>query len=398
MRDVVIVGAGPAGSYLARCLAEEGLDVLLLEEHSEVGDGVICTGIIGREAYDRFVLPEEATIGSLQRVRFYSPSGKIVDYNGDAPLATIVSRKRFDAALAARAVRAGAEVRGGHRVETVAVEKEAVLVGFRHDGAPQSLSCRLCILATGYGSALIRRCGFDRSLHRIQGAQTVVPFRPPQADPHRAGIYLGSRFAPEGFGWSVPIGDGLARVGVVTDRQAPSYLRRILKRPDVRNQRVVGPARPIRIQACPIPVGTLGKTVSDRLMVVGEAAGQVKTTTQGGIYYGLLCAAIAADVAAGAFRTGDFSRAALAPYDRRWRAKLGAELKLGMLLRQFYSELSDRQVDRLFDLARIEGVLPMIGRKVHFDWHGPIIRSVLTSGFLGAVVRSTLGMAPARIG
>ncbi|HEY5594968.1 MAG TPA: NAD(P)/FAD-dependent oxidoreductase, partial [Nitrospiria bacterium] len=393
-RDVVIVGAGPAGSYLARCLAEEGLDVLLLEEHAEVGDGVICTGIIGREAYERFDLPEEAALGSLQRVRFYSPSGKVVDYRADAPLATIVCRKKFDAALARQAVIAGAELRTGSRVTNVAVEPGRVRLELRCDGKPQSVLSRLCVLSTGYGSGLVRRCGFEGPRQRIQGAQAVVPFR----DRDHAGIYLGSRFAPQGFGWSVPIGSGLARIGVVTDRLAPRYLRRILNRPDIRSHRAADENGSVSIQACPIPVGTLNETVSDRLMVVGEAAGQVKTTTQGGIYYGLLCAGIAAETAAGAFRAGDFSRAALAPYDARWRSRLEAELKLGILLRQFYSELSDRQVDRLFDLARIEGVLPLIERKARFDWHGPIIRSVLNNGFLGTVVRSTLGLAPTRTG
>jgi digeranylgeranylglycerophospholipid reductase len=391
MRDVVIVGAGPAGSHLARCMAKEGLDVLLLEEHAEVGDGVICTGIIGREAYDRFSLPEEATIGSLQRVRFYSPSGKTVDYDAGAPLATIVSRKIFDSALAGWAVAAGAELWTGSRVKQVAVDSKGVRLELRRDGKPLSVSSRLCVLSTGYGSGLVRQCGFGGPRHRIQGAQAEVPFR----GRDHVGIYLGSRFAPKGFGWSVPIGSSLARIGVVTDRQSPRYLRRILNRPDVRSHRAASDG-PIMIQACPIPVGTLNETVSDRLMVVGEAAGQVKTTTQGGIYYGLLCAEMAAEAAAGAFRAGDFSREALLPYDHRWRAKLEAELKLGLLIREFYSELSDRQVDRLFDLARIEGVMPMIERKVTFDWHGPIIRSVLNNGFLGAVVRSTLGIGVTR--
>ncbi len=397
MRDVVIVGAGPAGSHLACCLAKEGLDVLLLEEHAEAGDGVICTGIIGREAYERFSLPEEATLGSLRRVRFYSPSGKIVDYDAGAPLATIVSRKKFDAALARRAVTAGAELWTGSRVKDLEVEAKGVRLELRRDGAPVFLRARLCVLATGYGSGLIRRCGFTGPRHRIQGAQAVVPYHPIQADRDHAGIYLGSRFAPHGFGWSVPIGGGLARIGVVTDRLAPRYLRRILNRPDVRSHRASAANGSVQIQACPIPVGTLDETVSDRLMVVGEAAGQVKTTTQGGIYYGLLCAEFAAEAAAGAFRAGAFSRAALASYDKRWRAKLEAELKLGLLIREFYSELSDRQVDRLFDLARVEGVMPLIERNVNFDWHGPIIRSVLNNGFLGAVVRSTLGIVPARI-
>jgi geranylgeranyl reductase family protein len=393
MRDVVIVGAGPAGSHLARCLAKEGLDVLILEEHSEAGDGVICSGIIGREAYDRFSLPEEATIGSLQRVRFYSPSGKAVDYDAGETLATIVSRKKFDSALAARAVAAGAVLRTGSRVKQVAVDGRGVRLELRRDGRTLSVSARLCVLATGFGSGLIRQCGLGGPRHRIQGAQAEVPFR----GRDHVGIYLGSRFAPNGFGWSVPIGGGLARIGVVTDRQSPRYLRRILNRPDVRSHRAATAAGSIRIQACPIPVGTLDETVSDRLMVVGEAAGQVKTTTQGGIYYGLLCAEMAAETAAAAFRAGDFSREALAPYDHRWRAKLEAELKLGLLIREFYSELSDRQVDRLFDLARIEGVMPMIERKARFDWHGPVIRSVLNNGFLGAVVRSTLGLGVTRV-
>lgn len=392
MRDVVIVGAGPAGSYLACGLAKEGLDVLLLEEHAEAGDGVICTGIVGREAYERFALPEEATLGSLRRVRFHSPSGKIVDYDAGEPLAAIVSRKKFDGALARRAVASGAELWTGSRVKNVLVESKGVRLELRRDGRPQAVSSRLCILATGYGSGLIRRCGFTGPRHRIQGAQAVVPS--PERD--HAGIYLGSRFAPKGFGWAVPIGGGLARIGVVTDRQAPRYLRRILNRPDIRFHRASAANGPVQIQACPIPVGTLDETVSDRLMVVGEAAGQVKTTTQGGIYYGLLCAEVAAEVAAGAFRAGDLSRAALASYDKRWRAKLESELKLGLLIREFYSELSDRQVDRLFDLARIEGVMPMIERKVNFDWHGPIIRSVMNNGFLGAVVRSTLGIGVTR--
>jgi flavin-dependent dehydrogenase len=267
-------------------------------------------------------------------------------------------------------------------------------VEWLRDGEPHELRARLCVLATGFGSGLIRKCGFSGPRQRIQAAQAVVPFR----DQDHAGIYLGSRFAPRGFGWSVPIGDGLARIGVVTDRLAAHHLRRILHRTEIRSHRPADADGAVPIQACPIPVGTLDETVADRLMVVGEAAGQVKTTTQGGIYYGLLSAEMAARAAVGAVRSGDLSRAALSPYDRNWRARLGAELRLGLLLRQFYSGLSDRQVDRLFDLAGIEGVLPMIGRKAHFDWHGPIIRSVLNDGFLGAAVRSMLGVAPVQTG
>lgn len=387
MHDVVIIGAGPAGSHLARCLAEARLDVLLLEEHARVGDGVICTGIIGEEAFERFDLSRMAAVGAVKDVRFISQTGKIVDYSSESPLATVVCRRRFDSGLAERAVEAGARLRTGTHVEEVLVEPRGVRLLLRCEGKNDGIRARMCVLATGYGSALIERLGFGQPRRLIQGAQAEIPFR----DLKRTEVFLGSRYAPGGFGWAVPVGDGEARVGVVTNEDAPRFLRRILDRPDIRDRIGTDPAR---IQACPIPVGALQTTVSDRMMVVGEAAGQVKTTTQGGIYYGLLCAQKGARVTIEAFRSGDLSRAALLPYEHRWRARLNAELKLGLLLRQFYAELSDRQVDRLFDLASLEDVLPTIRRKALFDWHAPVIRSVLNRGFLASIVRSTLGIAP----
>ncbi|HEY5648791.1 MAG TPA: NAD(P)/FAD-dependent oxidoreductase, partial [Nitrospiria bacterium] len=274
------------------------------------------------------------------------------------------------------------------RADDVTTGKTSVRIRIRRQDREQALEARLCVVATGYGSSLVRQLGFKDHSRLIQGAQTIMEGN--YGSPAR--IFLGSKLAPKGFGWSVPVGGGRSRIGVVSFRRAPFYLRRILNR-FLEEEGGSGEALP-RIQVSPIPFGALESTVMDRVMVIGEAAGQVKTTTQGGIYYGLLSAEAAAETTVEAFRNGNLSREALRPYENRWRSRLEKELEMGTIFREFFSELSDRQLDRLFDIARIDGVLPLIQKKARFDWHAPIIQSFLTNGFLGSIVRSALGLCP----
>jgi digeranylgeranylglycerophospholipid reductase len=105
---------------------------------------------------------------------------------------------------------------------------------------------------------------------------------------------------------------------------------------------------------------------------VGEAAGQVKATTGGGIYFGLIGAEMAAETILKAFRSGDYSERMFKEYEVAWRARLEPELKAGTLLRSIYSRLTDAQIDFLMDLAKRDGVLPNI-EKTHFDWHKDLI-------------------------
>jgi len=130
------------------------------------------------------------------------------------------------------------------------------------------------------------------------------------------------------------------------------------------------------IKSSPVPTRTIPKSYADRLIVVGEAAGQVKATTGGGIYFGLLCSEIAVTTILRAFRQGDFTEKTLGAYDRAWRGELDPELKAGMRLKNVYSMLSDRQIDFLIDIASKDGIMPVIQRS-SFDWHKDIISHVL---------------------
>lgn len=392
MHDVIVVGAGPAGCYTAYLLSKEGYDVLLVEEHSAPGEQIICSGIIGQEAFKQMPLPREAILNRLQNTRFISPSLKEFHYQPDSCMAFIVCRRKFDSGLARMAQATGARLLVNTRVETVSVASDGVKLQVRRGGDSTLFKTRLCVLATGFGSGLVSRAGFDGRLTTVQSAQVELGMR----DLPEPEVYLGCEVAPGGFAWAVPLGDGRARIGITTNVQAPFYLQKLLQRPKLRERLIESQ---FRIQSCPIPIGTQTSCVRDRLVVVGEAAGQVKTTTNGGIYYGLLCAGLAAETIAQALRMDDLRRERLTSYDQRWRARLEPELRLGLTLRQFYNKLSDRQIDILFDLTRIETILSLIRKTALFDWHGSLIQAVLGQGFFRTLLRTALGCSfPSTIG
>src|SRR5215813_229339 len=154
--DVLIVGGGPGGLYLAARLAATGLRNLACEEHHRVGDPVHCTGVLATESFAAFDLPTEATLNHLTSVRFISPGGIPVEYTTPLPLATVIDRPAFDRALAARATAAGAEVRTAARVTSIDVADDGVYAIVGGEGA----RARLAVLACGATYGFQRRFGF----------------------------------------------------------------------------------------------------------------------------------------------------------------------------------------------------------------------------------------------
>src|SRR5213593_990478 len=141
--DVLVVGGGPGGLFLAARLAGRGVRTVVCEEHARVGEPVHCTGVLSSDSFDRFDLPVSATLNHLTDVRFVSPGGIAVDYTTPSPIATVIDRPAFDRALAERALAAGADVRTGARVSTLDVGRSGVraIVG----GA--EVRARLAVLA-----------------------------------------------------------------------------------------------------------------------------------------------------------------------------------------------------------------------------------------------------------
>ena len=139
-----------------------------------------------------------------------------------------------------------------------------------------------------------------------------------------------------------------------------------------------------------IPLRPLKDTVTDRILVVGDSAGQVKPTTGGGIYYSLVSSEIAADVLSKALIKSDFSKGYLHEYQQRWRELLSHELETGYAARRMYEYLSDGQISSLARQAYKSGFVREIldSAKGSFDWHSGTIETFLTN----PISKSILGL------
>jgi geranylgeranyl reductase family protein len=376
MFDVAVIGAGPAGSMLARLLGEKGYLVALIEEHAQPGDPVNCSGIIGIEAFQRFELPDEHTLRSIDSFRFFSPGGASLSYRHHSVMAVAVNRARFDISMAARAVACGAVLMNHSRVNGIRIEPSTVYITINHKSILQS---RFVVIATGAGSKLSKLIGLGAPQKFTLGAQTECEVR----DLDDIEIRFGRRVAPSNFAWIIPLQENRAKVGLLADTGATQALRHFIKSATLSGKIV---AAPNPVQCSFLPLDTIPRSFTDRTLVVGEAAGQIKTITCGGIYYALRAAEIAADVLDRALRKNKWDANFLSVYERRWKSLLGKELKMGLRMRSIFARLTDDRLDQLFDLAGQDGLMDLIREKANFDWHRDLVMAV----FRHSLVRSAL--------
>src|SRR5574341_475437 len=152
--DIAVIGAGPAGLHAATELSQRGLQVVVLEEHGDVGENVLCTGIIGAQAFQEFSLPQETIVGSLRQTCAHGRYGTEVVYAPAQPLASIVDKAAFNRALAGRAAAAGVEIRAHSRAVGIQTGTQQVSIAVRERAGRQyTLRARLAVLARrGAGS------------------------------------------------------------------------------------------------------------------------------------------------------------------------------------------------------------------------------------------------------
>jgi digeranylgeranylglycerophospholipid reductase len=369
--DVIVVGGGPSGLRAAGRLAASGLAVRVLEKKPAVGANVLCTGIVGREVFDEFGLDRGSVLEEIRTVRLVSPFSTVLTYEHPRPFACVVDRERFDGALAAAAIASGAEVSCGSHVDDIAVDGDGVRVTFRGaDGSRSRQTAAVAVLATGIDFGLQKKLGLGAPRDFLNGAQ--VERDAPGAD--TTTLFFGRDVAPGAFAWSVPSGPGRARVGLLTKADPKARLEKLLAANF--GDAAGGPGAPA-IRTKPVAQGLLSRTFGERVLAVGEAAGQTKTTTGGGISYGLACADLAAAAVRECFDRSSFAPADLAPYERRWKALLRKEIVVGHTTRRMCARLSDGRVESIFQLAATDGIVPIIREKADFDWHSGLIFALL---------------------
>ena len=312
-RDIVVVGAGPAGSRLARGFAENGHDVLVLER-GEVGVPLACSGHVSGDVWD--FLPDGARdelVGNeIRGARFHVGDSSYEFYKEDT-VSYAIDRVEMDRVLAEEARRSGAELRTETPVVGVVERDNGVTV---ETDAGEEHEARLVAGCDGPRSTVRDELGLDAPDELLQG---VLGFTDEGDANHDdlVDVYLD---IPDFFGWRIPRGD-CVEYGAGSSGSPREELETVA---DVNLENFE------RICAGQIPIGPPSETTTERGFLVGDAAGQTKPFTGGGIVYGMTAADIAACV------VEPSEPATVGAYEQGWRDELGRDIALGHRIRRTY--------------------------------------------------------------
>ena len=376
MLDAIVVGAGPAGSQAALRLAELGHSVAVIDYRIRIGDK-LCTGIIGRQCFEQYSVPRSLVLHEARSARFVARGGEQVNITRDETQAYVIDRVAFVSLLAERARGAGVSYLTGHTVTGVTRHDGYVEVRARQGGIEQVLQARCVVAASGAGTKIAEMVGLRPARDLAFASQAVIS-APGLEEVH----VLLPGILPRGyFGWIVPQG-GAALLGLLgrqRDEQAlhmaAQYAASVgLDQPDSFNWR-----------HWPVPLAPAAATSTERAVLVGDAAGQGKPTSGGGIYYALLSADIAADTLRRALASDDLSAASLHEYDVAWKGVLQKELRVGRFARSIFERLDGPALLKLLRAAEASGLLNGSGS---FDWHSEIITRVFSNRLFDASTAS----------
>jgi geranylgeranyl reductase family protein len=371
------VGAGPAGSTAARRLAEKGHTVTVIEEHPRVGEPVQCAGLVSQRVLD-LAGGTSFVRSSVRGASVFGPSLASIEFKADRPRAFVVDRGGLDRFLADRATSAGAQLQTSttFRRRVGVRDGREVLELKGPDGSSREIAARAVVGADGVSSAVARAFRLRRPVEFLPAFEAEFAQSP--GDPESVEVYLGRALAPGLFGWWIPDGAGGARVGVAVDADgtpARDYYLRLVDQISRRFGTPLSGAATYLVSG--IPIGNVPATSAEHVVLVGDAAAQVKPLSGGGIFTGMRCAEIAADVLDRALRSNDLTGASLAEYDRRWRAEFGEEFRRALHLRRVLARLTDRDLDAVVDALRAGRLAPTIVAFGDIDYPTHVARELL---------------------
>lgn len=344
------------GAVAARCAAEAGARVLLVEQRPSIGRPTACTGLVSPRTLDALGVSPASVLRQIRSVEGFAPGGQHIVLASEQGKALVLDRARLEKELIDRAREAGADVRYG--VKAIGHDPSGILVS-RGDG-PEAITARVTVVATGVDEAFSGAANLPLPPRVCVAAQAVLAHAAEHAD--RVSVFLGSKVAPGFFGWAVPAGEGELRVGLaVSPGDDPSRrLRRLLA------ERF--PNAPVRsLHAGRIPITPVEHPVADGMLLVGDAAGQVKPLSGGGLYTGAICARVAGRTAARAALANRVDHRGLASYATACDRAIGGEMRFGLAARTLLESLDDAAIDDAFEVVDDPRLLSFLARVGDID-------------------------------
>ncbi|MBU5688240.1 MAG: NAD(P)/FAD-dependent oxidoreductase [Candidatus Aenigmarchaeota archaeon] len=318
--DVIVIGAGPAGGKTAELAASLGLNVLVIEEHEEIGLPVQCTGIDSHRIIQLSGLKEsDIVINKVNRARFYSQNGNFLELESKKTV-YVIDRHKLDKNIAINAVKKGAEILTGTRFKDFKRSGNYLMV---HTSSG-NFKTKLLVGADGPNSSVARKAKIEQPKEYLIGYQETIK---DDFSENIVELWFGKDITPDFFAWVVPENKNWARVGLAAKNKAVDYFRNFIKKrfkQEYDKKDVLGGV---------IRYGLIKSSVADNILLVGDAASHVKPYSGGGIIYGLIAAKFAAESCFLAVEKNRFDKEFLnKEYDQKWKKVLSPAIKRGLFL------------------------------------------------------------------
>ena len=351
---IVIIGGGPIGAATARFAAKEGANVLLVERRAKPSAIPACTGLVSPRTLAALGVSNRSVLREIRAVTAHAPGGRALPLRSDELKAVVLDRSALEAELLSLAAQAGAEVRLG--AEARLLKDGRIEIASR--AATETIDAAVVIGADGPSSAVAHASGLAADDDFLFGIQATIEDQ--ESDPDRVDLF----FDPDDslFAWRVPAERGGARVGLLVPPggDPAALLDGLLTR------RFAG-AHVLSRAGGRIPSAPLPNTVSGRVLLVGDAAGQVKPLSGGGLYTGAVCAGLAGQLAAEAASSWEEADKILSGYDEVWRDELGQDLAFGQTMRSVLAATSTADLDALFAILDDSDILQFLADEGDID-------------------------------
>ncbi len=378
--DVAVVGAGPVGSTVARYIADEGYDVVMLERKRAVGIPLQCAGLLGKKIKDINILPQEYILNEVYGANLHSPSNNILKVTRKDPEAYVIDRVGYDKFLAEQAIDSGVELLLNHKVGDLDIKSGEVTIS----NINKSFKAEIVVGADGHSSCVSEK--FNPPSKSVMAAQYLLDMGNDVFDTNNVHIYANANMSP-GFLWIIPITSSLIRIGLFANMDY-NGLNTVLKE-FIQSDDSYKNATILKKYHGFIPIYDPKKNlVKDRIILLGDAASQVKPTTGGGLMIGFECAKMASNIISKALQIEDHT--ILKEYENIYKKRFKSELRIQLEVQKIFESLSNKDLDQMFLKLKDGNAEELISKYGDMDTQSTLIKEMIKNRLLFSIVPTLL--------
>jgi digeranylgeranylglycerophospholipid reductase len=372
--DVLVAGGSVAGLLTARELASKGISVVVVEEHHEIGTPEHCGGMVSAQGLNKLgIMPDSNVFQNfVTKTIITSPSSR-VELNSEHQNVVVIDRRALDKQIALQAQRAGAAIRTRCTFKSIGSDGAKRFIAKTTDG---DISCHYFVDARGIAS--LASGGRENFLPSAQFEIYASWIKDDIVE-----VTFDSDLYPGFFAWIIPTGQGIGKVGVAgRGINVSTALKDFVESRGERYSTIRKIFAPIWIG------GAIDSFVTGKTILVGDAAGQTKPSTAGGIYSCGIAGILAGRAIAETINLNEDS--ALEVYEQEWRNLFQNEFRKMTIARKVLERLDNKALDEIIN-SLTEHKLREIIESTDFDYHSNVLSLILGSGAGVKLTRTLLG-------